>query len=163
MNAIYDFVNQHFFYFAISYLFAGWAALGLFFGRHIAVWFPFLLTSRFYLPIPWKRLGRLLTSETTFYWGKKQPRYIHVKYYLVSPANRMKLSLWGVLFYAGWILLAVLSVLSFTGRLSKTWSDWLMILILIWPTIFLGLGGWDYNRGFDRAFEAERKQRSEEE
>lgn len=85
MNAIYDFVNQHFFYFAISYLFAGWAALGLFFGRHIAVWFPFLLTSRFYLPIPWKRLGRLLTSETTFYWGKKQPRYIHVKYYLVSP------------------------------------------------------------------------------
>ena len=92
MNAIYDFVNQHFFYFAISYLFAGWAALGLFFGRHIAVWFPFLLTSRFYLPIPWKRLGRLLTSETTFYWGKKQPRYIHVKYYLVSPANRMKLS-----------------------------------------------------------------------
>ena len=73
MNAIYDFVNQHFFYFAISYLFAGWAALGLFFGRHIAVWFPFLLTSRFYLPIPWKRLGRLPPAKPPFIGGKSSP------------------------------------------------------------------------------------------
>lgn len=163
MDAIYDFLNRHFFYVAISFLFVGWAALGLFFGRYIAVWFPFLPTSRFYLPIPWKRLAYLLTSETTFYWGKTQPRYIHVKYYLVSPANRKKLSLWGVLFYGGWVLLAVLSVLVFTRRLPKEAGDRLMVLILIWPTVFLGLGSWDYNRGFDRAFEAERRQRSEEE
>ena len=62
MDAIYNFVNQHFAYFAIAFLLMLWAALGLFFGRHIAVWFPFLLTSRIYLPIPWRRLAYLLTS-----------------------------------------------------------------------------------------------------
>lgn len=157
MDAIYNFVNQHFAYFAIAFLLMLWAALGLFFGRHIAVWFPFLLTSRIYLPIPWKRLAYLLTSETTFYWGKRQPRYIHVKYYLVSPANRKKLSLWGVLFYSGWVVLAILFGLVVTRRLPVALGNWLQILILGWPTLFHMLGSWDYNRGFNRAFQEEQR------
>ena len=56
----------------------GWIALGLLFGRGIAGWFPFLLTSRFYLPLPGKRLPKLLISEETRHWGKTQIGRAHV-------------------------------------------------------------------------------------
>ena len=74
-------------------LFVGWAALGLLFGRFISVWFPFMPMSRFYLPIRGKRLQRLLTSEDTLFWGRTRPTYLPVEYYLVSPANRGKISI----------------------------------------------------------------------
>ena len=118
--------------------FAVWAALGLFFGRFISVWFPFMPMSRFYLPIRGKRLQRLLTSEDTLFWGRTRPKYLPEQYYLVSPANRGKISLWGVIFYAGWLVLAVLFVLDVVGQISKAVGDWLMILI--YPGLSYSMG-----------------------
>ena len=138
-------------------LFVGRAALGLFFGRFISVWFPFMPMSRFYLPIRGKRLQRLLTSEDTLFWGRTRPKYLPEQYYLVSPANRGKISLWGVIFYAGWLVLAVLFVLDVVGQISKAVGNWLMILILSWPLLLHGLANVDYSRGFHRIAEEEKR------
>lgn len=159
MDDIYTFFNQHFSYIAMLILFIGWAALGLFFGRFISVWFLFMPMSRFYLPIRGKRLQRLLTSEDTLFWGRTWPKYLPVEYYLVSPANRGKMSIWGVFFYGGWLVLAVLFVLDITGQLPKALGDWLMILILSWPLLLHGLANVDYSRGFHRIAEEEKKNR----
>ena len=67
MDDIYTFFNQHFSYIAMLILFVGRTALGLFFGRFIWVWFPFMPMSWFYLPIRGKRLQRLLTSKDTLF------------------------------------------------------------------------------------------------
>lgn len=159
MDGIYTFFNQHFGYIAMLFLFVGWAALGLFFGRFISVWFPFMPTSRFYFLIRAKRLQNLLTSEDTLFWGRTRPKYLPEQYYLVSPANRGKISLWGVIFYAGWLVLAVLFVLDVAGQISKAVGDWLIILILSWPLLLHGLANLDYSRGFHQIAEEEKKNR----
>lgn len=159
MDIVYDFLNQHFSYIALLLLFIGWAALGLFFGRFISVWFPFMPTSQFYWPIRGKRLQNLLTSKDTLFWGRTRPKYLPEQYYLVSPANRGKISLWGVIFYVGWLVLAVLFVLDVAGQISKVVGDWLMILILSWPLLLYGLANLDYSRGFYQIAEEEKKNR----
>lgn len=161
MDAIAAFLNQHFGYISLLILFIVWAALGLFFGRFISVWFPFMPTSWIYLPIHRKRLQKLLTSEGTLFWGRTCPTYLPVQYYRVSPENRGKISLWGVLFYSGWLALAILFILDITNQLPKAIGDWVMPLILVWPLLLNGLANLDYSRGFHNVAEEDKKNRQE--
>ena len=139
----------------------GWIALGLLFGRGIAGWFPFLLTSRFYLPLPGKRLPKHLISEETRHWGKTRPKYLHVKYYLVAPQNRHKMNLWGVLFYITWFFLPLLLI--FAHQLPQRTYDLAYFFALASPILAHLLAGQDYDRGFRRAYQAEQKEWEEQE
>lgn len=136
-----------------------WAALGLLFGRGIAGWFPFLRTSRFYLPIPSRRLQRLLISEETSYWGKTRPRYLHVKYYIVAPQNRRRMNLWGVLFYAAWLFSPLFLI--FSHQLPQRLFNLSYILTLSCPILARLLAGLDYDRGLRRALQAEQEEREQ--
>lgn len=140
----------------------GWAALGLLLGRGIAGWFPFLLTSRFYLPIPGKRLPKLLISEETSHWGKTRPKYLHVKYYIVAPQNRRKMNLWGLLFYTTWLAFPLLLVL-FAHQLPQRTYDLVYFLTLACPILTRLLAEQDYDRGFKKACQAEQKEWEEQE
>ena len=139
----------------------GWTALGLLLGRGIAGWFPFLYTSALYLPLPGKRLPKLLISRETSHWGKTQPKYIHVKYYLVAPQNRNKLNLWGLLFYATWFFFPLLLI--FAHQLPQHLYDLSYILTLVCPLLTRFLASIDYDRGFRRAYQAEQKEREQRE
>lgn len=139
---------------------AAWGGIGLLFGRSVACWFPFLPTSRIYLLIPGRFLPRLLIGAETMYWGRTGPKGLPEEYYRVSPKNRNKMCLWGVLFYAGWLALFILMMVS--GQLPDPLGDWIYPLFLVWPVLLHGLGNWDYSRGFHRLAEKE-KQRDKEE
>lgn len=145
----------------LTVFFLSWTAFGLILGRGIAGWFPFLCTSRFYLPLPGKRLPRLLISRETSHWGKTQPKYIHVKYYLVSPPNRNKLNLCGTLFYLTWLGFPLL--LPFARQLPQPLWDLCYPLTLASPLLFRFLSSIDYDRGFRRAYQAEQKEREQRE
>ncbi|NBI09662.1 hypothetical protein D1641_06480 [Colidextribacter sp. OB.20] len=137
-----------------------WGGIGLLFGRFVSGWFPFLPTSRIYLPIPGRFLQRLLIGEETLYWGRTGPKGLPEEYYRVSPRNRNKMCLWGILFYTGWLANFILMALS--SRLPDPLGDWIYPLFLAWPLLIHGLGNWDYSRGFHRLVE-EQKQRDKEE
>ncbi len=92
--------------------------LGFVCGRFFSAWFPFRLTKKFYLPIKSARLQKFLISGETFHWGRAQPKGIPEKYYRVSPENRGKMCIWGILFYFDWYLLFIFCVLVWFGRLS---------------------------------------------
>lgn len=143
----------------LSLFLTGWTALGLFLGRGIAGWFPFLRTSRFRLPIPGRRLQRLLISEETSHWGKTRPRYLHVKYYQVAPWNRSRMNLWGVLFYAAWFLFPLLLL---SPHLPRHLRDLAYALTLACPLLIRLAAGLDYDSGLRRALQAEQREREEQ-
>jgi len=134
-----------------------WAGIGLLFGRFVSGWFPFLMTRKIYLPIPGKFLPRLLIGEDNLYWGRTRPRYLPEQYYRVSPENRNKMSIWGMLFYTGWLVITALLVFSSSGKLPLGGIPF--FLLLLWPTLILGLGNLDYSRGFHRVAEARKKEK----
>lgn len=155
-QAVPNYVEQVLLY---GMIFLSWGGIGLLFGRFVSGWFPFLPTSRIYLLIPSKFLQRLLIGEETLYWGRTGPKGLPKEYYRVSPQNRNKMCLWGVLFYTGWLAIFILMILS--SSLPDPLGDWIFPLILVWPVLLHGLGNWDYSRGFHRLVE-EQKQRDKE-
>lgn len=151
--------SELFGYIVVLGLVVGWAAIGLLYGRRLAGWFPFLTTKRFYLSIGNRRLQQLLISDHTLYWGRTQPGGLPDKYYRVSPENRGKMCLWGVLFYSGWLLVPVLTGLGISGKLPVKLDQLPLILFLGWPLLIHGLGNVDYSRGFLQAVEEEKQNR----
>lgn len=155
-------LSEYFGYFAILGSIVAWAAIGLLYGRHVSGWFPFLTTKRFYLSIGNRRLQKLLIGDLTLYWGRTQPKNLPAKYYCVSPENRGKMCLWGILFYAGWLLVPVLAVLGMCGKLPGALGELPVILFLGWPLLMHGLGNLDYSRGFVQAVEKEKQNQNQE-
>ena len=131
--------------------------LGFVCGRFFSAWFPFRLTKKFYLPIKSARLQKFLNSDETFHWGHAQPKGIPEKYYRVSPENRGKMCIWGILFYFDWYLLFIFCVLVWFGRLSDSMRPFLLILFFTLPLLYL-LESLDFLIGARRAMKAENLQ-----
>lgn len=131
--------------------------LGFVCGRFFSAWFPFRLTKKFYLPVQSVRLQKFLISDETFHWGRTQPKDLPEKYYRVSPENRGKMCIWGVLFYFDWHLLFIFCVLVWFGRLSDSMRPFLLILFFALPLLYL-FESLDFLIGAHRAMKAENLQ-----
>lgn len=128
--------------------------LGFVCGRFFSAWFPFRLTEKFYLPVKSARLQKFLIGGETFHWGRTQPKDLPEKYYRVTPENRGKMCIWGVLFYFDWYLLFIFCVLVWFGRLSDSMRPFLLALFLALPLLFL-FESLDFLIGARRAMKAE--------
>lgn len=137
-----------------------WGGIGLLFGRTVSGWFPFLPSAGCYLRIRSKFLQKLLIGRDNLYWGRTGPKGLPEQYYRVSPQNRDKMCVWGVLFYTGWLVLTALVCQS--SRLPERLAALLYPMLLAWPLIMIGLGNWDYSRGFHRLAEDKKEQNKKE-
>ena len=131
--------------------------LGFVCGRFFSAWFPFRLTKKCYLPVKSARLQKFLIAGETLHWGRTQPKDLPEKYYRVSPENRGKMCIWGILFYFDWYLLFILCVLVWFGRLSDSMRPFLLILFFALPLLCL-LESLDFLIGARRAMKAENLQ-----
>lgn len=137
-------------------IFLSWGGIGLLFGRCVSGWFPFLPSAGCYLRIRSKFLQKLLIGRDNLYWGRTGPKGLPEQYYRVSPQNRDKMCVWGVLFYGGWLALPIAACLG--DCLPEPLSALVYPLWLAWPVLLVGLGNWDYSRGFHRLAEGRGKQ-----
>lgn len=78
-------------------------------GRFLSPWFPFRLTKKVYLPIKNVYFQKLLISDETHVWGRTRPEQL--QYYCVSPENRGKMCIWGLLFYLDVCLMLIFGTL----------------------------------------------------